>query len=357
MSDYSLDLPTYEELLQRGLSALPEGTDASENSFYYPIASAFAFMGNELAISMQTVYNAMFIENRSGSELDAFIGDNTTLTRRQATRASGEVTFTGSDGAYVPQGTRVAAGDQEFVTLWGDTIKGTTVTIDVQAVNIGNIGYIAASAIDTIVSQLENVTGVTNTRALTNGTDEETDASFRERYKWQLQNFPYNLNASTIKVWAYEVDGIGQVRVVGSKKEETITVYALDSNWEPASEDLITELQAHIANKLEYGFTVFVTAPTKELVDINVTVKEEDETLSATIKTALEKAIKTYPDPSYERKSLTIWEVINAVESVANMDNIEDIKIEDGSSATYTLSATDGSKLLAIGDVTVIVAT
>ena len=37
MSDYSLDLPTYEELLQRGLSALPEGTDVSENSFYYPL--------------------------------------------------------------------------------------------------------------------------------------------------------------------------------------------------------------------------------------------------------------------------------------------------------------------------------
>lgn len=355
MSDYSLDLPTYEELLQRGLSALPEGADTSENSFYYPMASMFAFMGNELAISMQMIANAMIAKNKRGSELDAFVSDNTTLTRKQATRASGTVTFTGSDGAYIPQGTRVAAGEQEFVTLWGDTIKGTTVDINIQAVNIGNIGYIAAGAIDRIVSKLENVTGVTNAKALVNGQDEETDASFYERYKWHLQNFPYNLNESTIRAWASEVDGIGQVRVKGSRDSNTITVYALDNNWEPASEELLTELQAHIANKLEYGFSIFVTAPTKEAVNINVKVKTEDETLAETIKDALVAAIKTYPDPMYIRKTLSIWEVIDAVESVANMDNIEDIKIGDGSSADYTLSATDGSKLLAIGDVTVTV--
>ena len=34
MSDYSLDLPTYEELLQRGLSALPEGTDVGSRLLF-----------------------------------------------------------------------------------------------------------------------------------------------------------------------------------------------------------------------------------------------------------------------------------------------------------------------------------
>ena len=353
-----IGLPTYESILQRALDALPEGTDKSENTFYYQLASAFAIGGNELMIGAKFIYDAMSVDNRTGSDLDAFIGDRCALTRTQATRAEGEVTFTGTAGAYIAQGTLVAAGDQQFATLWGDTIKESgTDDIKVQAVNIGNIGYIAAGAINKIVSQTLQVSGVTNAEALVSGTDEETDASFRERYKWHLQNFPYNLNDSTIKEWAYEVAGIGQVRPKGDKESATITVYALDDGYEPAGEDLISELQANLSNRLYYGFTIFATAPAKETVDINVKVKTADETLSATIKTAIDDALHTYPDPSYIRTDLSIWEVINAVEKVANMDNIVDIKIGDGSSPVYTLSATDGSKLLAVGDVNVTVAT
>lgn len=353
-----IGLPTYESILQRALDALPEGTDKSENTFYYQIASAFAIGGNELMIGAKFIYDAMSVENRSGSDLDAFIGDRCKLTRTQATRAEGEVTFTGTVGAYVAQGTRMAAGDQQFVTLWGDTIKeGGTVDIKVQAVNIGNIGYIAAGAINKIVSQTLQVSGVTNNEALISGTDEETDESFRQRYKWHLMNFPYNLNESTIKEWAYEVPGIGQVRPKGDKTSATIMVYALDTGYEPAGEDLIAELQAELSSHLSYGFTIIATAPAKETVDINVKVKTADDTLSATIKQAVEDALHTYPDPSYIRTDLTIWEVINAVEKVVDMSNIVDIKLGDGSSPVYTLSATDGSKLLAVGNVNVTVAT
>lgn len=351
-------LPTYESLMETALGALPEGTDKSENTFYYQQASAFAICGNELMIAVKMVLDSMSVDNKTGSDLDTFIGDRCSLTRHQATRAEGTVTFTGSVGAYVPQGTLVAAGDQQFATLWGDTIKeGGTVDIKVQAINIGNIGYITAGAIDKIVSSVVNVTGVTNAAALARGSDEETDASFRERYKWHLLNFPYNLNESTIREWAYEVEGVGQVRVKGDRNSLTITVYALDSSYEPAGEELITTLQAELSSRLDYGFTFVTTAPTKELVEINVKVKTADETLSATIKTALEEALHTYPDPSYIRTDLSIWEVINAVEKVANMDNIVDIKIGDGTSSVYTLSNTDGSKLLAIGNVNVTVAT
>lgn len=352
--EYDLNLPTYEELLQIGLAALPEGTDRSENTFYYPIASAFALMGNELMISEQIVYNKMHPENLIGSELDSFVGSRTSLTRRAATRAMGEVTFTGNVGIYIPQGVKVAAGDQEFVTMWGDTIKeGGTVDIQVQAVNIGNIGYIAASTIDEIVSPVTGVTGVTNAKAMVSGMDEESDKNFYDRYVWHLHHFPYNLNEDTIREWAYEVDGVGQVRVIGSKESRSFTIYALDTNWKPAGEELITELQATLANRLFYGFSVLVTAPVKEPVPITITVLEEDEALQAAVTEALEAYINTYPDPSWVRNDLTVWEVINVVEGLTNMDNVFDIKIADGSSATYTLSATDGSKLLSIGTVTV----
>lgn len=352
--EYDLNLPTYEELLQIGLSALPEGTDRSENTFYYPIASAFALMGNELMISEQIVYNKMHPENLIGSELDSYIEERTSLARRAATRATGEVTFTGNVGIYIPQGVKVAAGDQEFVTLWGDTIKeGGTVNIQVQAVNIGNIGYIAASTVDEIVTQVPGVTGVTNAQAMVSGMDEETDKNFYDRYMWHLHHFPYNLNDDTIREWAYEVDGVGQVRVVGSKTSQTFTVYVLDTNWEPAGESLITEVQAALSNKIFYGFTVITTAPIKELVPVTITILEEDEALQDAVEEALISYIKTYPDPSWVRNDLTVWEVINVVETLTNMDNVFDIKIGDGSSATYTLSAIDGSKLLSIGTVTV----
>lgn len=55
------------------------------------------------------------------------------------------------------------------------------------------------------------------------------------------------------------------------------------------------------------------------------------------------------------RTDLSVWEVINVVEKVTNMDNINNITVGDGSKPVYTLSATDGSKLLSIGDINVTV--
>lgn len=352
-----IGLPTYESLLQTALDGLPEGEDRSENTFYFQQASAFALLGNELMIGARFVYDAMDINNRSGRELDAFIGDRCKLTRRVAKRAEGDVTFTGTVGAYVPQGTLVAAGDEQFATLWGDTVKeGGTVDIGVQAVKVGNIGYIAAGAVNKLASTtLVNISGVTNAKPLINGVDEETDDAFRARYRWHLQHFPYNLNNSTLREWSAEVDGIGQVRIAGKKGSSNITIYALDSNYEPASEQLITSLQAHIAGNLFYGFNIVVTAPVAEAVQIGIKVKKTDDSLAATVKSALESHIKTYPDPNYVRNDLSVWEVINVVEKVTNMDNINDITVGDGSKPVYILSATDGSKLLSIGDINVMV--
>ena len=352
-----IGLPTYESLLQTALDGLPEGEDRSENTFYFQQASAFALLGNELMIGARFVYDAMDINNRSGRELDAFIGDRCKLTRRAAKRAEGDVTFTGTVGAYVPQGTIVAAGDEQFATLWGDTVKeGGTVDIGVQAVKVGNIGYIAAGAVNKLVSTtLVNISGATNAKPLINGVDEETDDAFRARYRWHLQHFPYNLNDSTLREWSAEVDGIGQVRIAGKKGSSNITLYALDSNYEPASEQLITSLQAHIAGNLFYGFNIVVTAPITEAVPIGIKVKKADDSLAAIVKEALERHIKTYPDPNYVRNDLSVWEVINVVEKVTNMDNINDITVGDGSKPGYILSATDGSKLLSIGDINVTV--
>lgn len=350
-----IGLPTYESLLQSALDALPEGEDKSENSFYWQHASAAAILGNELMIGVKFLLDSMYVANKTGSDLDTFISDRTSLVRQQATRAEGTVTFTGNVGAYIEQGTRVAAGDQQFVTLWGDTVKENgTVEIDIQAVNIGNIGYIAAGAVNKIVTSTVGISGVTNGDALINGRDEETDDNLRARYNWHLQHFPYNLNESTIKEWAYDVAGVGQARPKGDTTNNQIIVYLLDTNYEPAGEGLIAEVQAALSNHLAYGFTLLATAPAKEYVNITVTIAKADETLSTTIKTALEKAIKTYPDPSYIRTDLSLWEIINAIETVANMDNIVDIAIDGVSGAVYTLSATDGSKLLAIGNVTVV---
>lgn len=350
-----LYLPAYESFLQKGLSALPEGTDVSENTFYYPLLSSAALMCNEVMIEVQMAYMKMFLDNKTGEELDSAVSDYSRLTRRPATRARGEVTFTGNDGAYIPQGTKVAAGEWEFVTMYGDTIKGSTVTIDVQAVMGGNIGVVAASTIDKIVTPTTGVTGVTNDLPMIAGVDAESDDDFRERYRHWLKHFDYNLNDTTIANWSYELDGVGQVRVVGDKNTKVVTVFVLTTAWEPAEGDLIQALQVHLNNKVAYGMRFDVTAPTVERVDITINLKEMDTSLEKVAKEALVRYIKTYPDPHWNRISLSVWEVINVIENVTNMENVDGIYIGNGDSAVYTLSATDGSKLLAIGDVNVVV--
>ncbi|MBD3285491.1 hypothetical protein GF359_03575 [candidate division WOR-3 bacterium] len=116
-------------------------------------------------------YCVLTSRNGTPEELDA------------AEKAEGEVTFSGSDGTEIPEGTVVATdvddpifGYVEFKTTEDGSIGSEgSLTLDVEAVLAGASGNVYAGAVTTLVDDtISGVTSVTNANAIKDGKDGQT---------------------------------------------------------------------------------------------------------------------------------------------------------------------------------------
>lgn len=132
----------------------------------------------------EDVYNSGYIDMATGQSLDYAV-KYAGLTRRPASKATGQVTFQGDVGVNISANFLVATseGDIRFLTTEACQIGADgTVTVGVVAEQAGSDGNVIAGAIDTIVNPIPGLTSVTNQAPTTGGLDQETDAELRLRY-------------------------------------------------------------------------------------------------------------------------------------------------------------------------------
>lgn len=105
------------------------------------------------------------------------------LRRKDAIKATGTLTFTGTAGSTIPYQTRVASGNILFECLESGIIETgeTTVDIPAQCVYKGIIGNVGAGAIDTLIETISGISAVTNTNAFSGGAEIERDEVFKAR--------------------------------------------------------------------------------------------------------------------------------------------------------------------------------
>lgn len=140
------------------------------------------FIGQTWEVS-EDVYNSAFLNTAEESALDK-IGMLIGITRNQATKSTGEVTFIGDDGTVIPSGFIVSTEDGiEFETTEEVEISGGTATASIIALESGLESNVAASSIIESLELIVGLDSLTNAEATTGGQNQETDAEFRERYK------------------------------------------------------------------------------------------------------------------------------------------------------------------------------
>lgn len=101
--------------------------------------------------------------------------------RKSATPTTVVVTFTGTDGATIPQGSVISDGEHEYVTLETVTVPVSgSVTSEVQCTESGAIPC-PAGTLNEIVNPITDVSSVTNVNDGVMGMDRETDNEFRQR--------------------------------------------------------------------------------------------------------------------------------------------------------------------------------
>lgn len=164
-----------------------------------------------------------------GDLLDDNHGATWGVRRLDAAFASGNVTFTGTDGTVIPVGRLARRADGvEFVTSSEATIAAGSAAVVMTAVWAGADGNASAGAAVTLISPIAGVTsaGAVAAGGLTGGADRETDAAYRQRILDRIQQPPHggadfdylkwakDHSAAITDVWVFPNElGLGTVTV------------------------------------------------------------------------------------------------------------------------------------------------
>lgn len=224
-----LAVPTFQVLYDAFKSEVqarnPALTDFEEGSNLDSLAGAAAVLADLVVRQDLSNFAAQFVDTASGDDLDALALDRFGLERKEATAASGYVTFTrdGTSGSEpIPAGTVLRATvDGVSVTFTTDSAieiadGSTTISVLATCSTTGTTGNVAADTVTTIVDTLGDATiAVTNGERMVGGAAEETDNTFRDR----IRRYFSTLRKGTVS--ALEAGAIGVGGVAYAAVDET----------------------------------------------------------------------------------------------------------------------------------------
>lgn len=190
------------------------------------------------------------------------------VPRRQAAKASGDVTFTGTDGAVITSGTLLQLDGLEYQTTAEATIAGGSVVAPVEAIEAGANGDQPAGAELSLVSPIPGVnsTAVVDANGLQGGADLETYNSWRDRILQRRARTPRGGAKGDWEGWALEVPGVTRAwedPLGMGAGSVVIRIMADDASDGPLpSQQLLDAVFDYISKQKNVAAHLYVIAPT-----------------------------------------------------------------------------------------------
>lgn len=260
MADDIIKVPGFlllseSEIMAAMLEAVPDDLDKSEGSYVWDALKPAALeLSQAYSFAEMTMRRAFVLATYN--DWLALRADERGLTRHPAHSATGEVLFTGDDGAFIPEGTRVATeGDvaAQIDPVEYETTEDATIPVEgevlvpVRAVEDGTGGNVGAGTVVLMVRPVGGVSAVTNPDPITGGGDEETDEALRERYFIAVRTPALSGSKSDYERWALEVTGVGRARCLPLwDGNGTVKVVLVDTQMLPATPEVVNAVQDYI---------------------------------------------------------------------------------------------------------------
>lgn len=269
-------MSTSEELLNDMLAAMPNTYAKTVGFPVYDLLNAVAIEGEKLYIRADEIEEKLDIDNLKGDELTRRVFDLTGIIRRQAVKAIGEVTVTGT--ATIQKGDLFSTVNNILYQATAITIVKGSGKVPIEAVEAGAEGNVGSGAIIKIPVSIPGITSVTNEEPTRNGYREENDSELRTRFYDELQKPIVSGNEAHYERWALEVAGVGRAKAFGlAFGENTVEVCIIGNDGLPASPELVVAVQTYIdpesAGKGEgqapAGAYCTVTAATEKQLNIS----------------------------------------------------------------------------------------
>lgn len=339
---------SYTDILQELLALVPADIDTSEGSIARDLLSPIAMELAIVLVELQEILKRGFIDTSYDEWLDLKASEYG-LIRKPSRKATGSVTFKGTEGTIIPSGTDIStvadavSESIAFVTT-SDGVIGSSgeVTIPVEAVEKGAKGNVKAGAIVNLETPIQGVESITNYEATSGGTDIEDDDSLRNRILEKVREYLTGGSIGDYKKWAKEVAGVGKVSVVPSKYGAgTVSIAVLDSNLNVASDGLIEAVEEHIAEFYEYGYEA-------ENFDINgnITIVDLPDDTYSSVKLVSGKITKTISLDDYGIWNLSVRLKVNNISNNAGLVSISVIDTVSGQTVKQSYFSEDESYIV-----------
>lgn len=343
-----------DEIHQVMRGILPADIDMSEGGHAWNMTRPSALIAAELRqFYFPEIIKLIIPEWSYGTFLDEH-AKYRKMKRRAATAASGEITISGAVGTNILAGSLFSTASLnnepsvDYKVLKPVKIpEGGSVTAAIQCTQTGIIGNTQANTIVMVSSNIKGITAVTNMEAVTGGTEEESDESLIQRILEQDQNQGDNFTGcvADYKRWAMEVPGVGSATVIPAQDDSgLVTIIITDSNGDPATQQLCTDVYNHImkpddpGNRLTNVNALLKVAPPATMaIGIQATVELSEGYSIESVKAAYMAQLALYLPEALEQgeiKYSRLWGALTAAAGVNDHTGLQ-FGIKDGDQITY----------------------
>lgn len=324
---------TVREIHARILNDVDEKYDRSRGSFAYDTTAAVSIELERVYKEIDKAVSKLNIENLSKDELTSFILERTGLIRHPATFATTTVIVTGQPGAIINKGDKVSNETTSYSFTESTVInsEGQAVVL-IQSDIPGIAGNTTSNTITFFPVTLAGLVTVKNQEPVTNGYEEESDASLIERYYEYIRSPATSGNPAHYKIWAKEMVGVGDVRVQPTwNGGGTVKVIVIDANKRAASIELLNNVYSHIESVKPIGATVTVGSGTEKVINISATVVLANGYNIAQVQSAFEEAlIKHLADIAFKQTYVSYARIGNLLLDTAGVGDYSDLEINNG---------------------------
>ena len=336
---------TYEEIKQRVLNNTDINVDKREGSFLNNMASPLSYELAKFYIEQQDLVNMAFVKNGYFNYLDAKC-EEYGISRKQGTKAVGEIILSGENGTLISNGTMLSVDDLYFVVLNDATIAENQAELVVEALEVGKEYNLLANTRLTPTEPINGVNDIYVKSNFENGTDIESDEDLRERFFTTIKKSYTSGNVAHYEMWTLEVDGTGACKVYPLKNGNgTVEIVITNSDMLGASSELIENVKANIEEKRPIGASVTVVSATEKAINVSATIRlikgYDIEEVKAEFATKLTQYLK---EIAFKDTYISIARLGNLLLDTSGVFDYADFKV-NGVNSNIILSDTDVPKV------------
>ncbi|EDH1767955.1 phage tail protein [Salmonella enterica] len=294
------NIPSQQALLEQYLEVLGNQSpdvDTAEDSDYTIRGNATASLVHGLYQYIAWVLRQMFPDTADGEWLEIHAAQRG-LRRKQPTTASGSVVLTGTPGQTFSHGLTFRVRGKS--TLYQTTVDGVTdasghATVSACATDSGTAGNLQDGQTGTLTTTPSGLDSTVTVVRLTGGTDVEKNSSLLARLLDVLRKPAAGGNAHDYKVWAMNIDGVGEAWVYPLRRGiGTVDVIITGTEGLPSG-DTLKAVQTYIDRVRPVTAKNFlVLAPTLQTEDVTVEIAVADSTTLAAVTAGVKSAIAGY---------------------------------------------------------------